>query len=149
VAVALWADAPADGRLDPARAAEAIITGVTGQALKLSRISDSLRRAAQTPSAARRVVEAACHAIAGLAETSPANLHTLIELAARLGTEVGVPDLPDAVRDLASRPAASRLATTVRQLLRACSGPAPDRPLAALDALRTLLTQAQAGQERR
>ena len=79
---------------DPELAASAIVTGVAGKALKLSRISEALQHASRTPVAARRVVETACHSIADLAAGSPANMHQFIELAARLAATVGVPDLP-------------------------------------------------------
>ena len=102
-AAELWSDACADGRLDPVLAATALVTGVGGQALKLSRVADSLQHAANSPIAARRVVETVCASAEALADAAAANLHALIELAARLGATVGAPELPGAVTALASR----------------------------------------------
>jgi hypothetical protein len=64
-AAQLWSCACADGRLDPALAAAALVTGVSGQALKLSRITDALQHASHTAQAARRIVETVCAGAAG------------------------------------------------------------------------------------
>jgi hypothetical protein len=141
-AAQLWADAAADGRLDPALAASAIVTGVRGDALKLSRIARGLEHASHTELAARRIVETVCAAFTEL-PVGPANMHTLIELAARLGTRTGVPDLPAAVRDTAAKRGSSRLITTARQLAAAASSDAPDRRRAAMQALTALVTRAE------
>src|ERR1022692_4432987 len=71
-------------------------------------------------------------------------MHLLIELAARLGATVGVPELPDAIRDLADR-RGGRLGATARQLLRADDDRAPDREQAAVQALAALVARADAG----
>jgi hypothetical protein len=70
-------------------------------------------------------------------------MHLLIELAARLGATVGVPELPDAIRDLADR-RGGRLGATARQLLRADDDRAPDREQAAVQALAALVARADA-----
>ena len=71
-------------RLDPGlAAAAAIVTGVRGNALKLNRITDGLQHASHTELAARRTAETACASFADLAAESAANLHLLVELAAR------------------------------------------------------------------
>lgn len=139
-AAQLWADAAADGRLDPALAAQAISAGVHGKALKLNRVTDSLRHAAQTPIAAWRVVQT----VARLAEAPPAGLHTLLELTIELGDAVGFPDLPDAVKTLAAKPGSSRVTTVARRLvqahdIQAAGGQPTDRQQAAVQALRALL----------
>ena len=141
-AAQLWSDACADGRLDPVLAATALVTGVVGQALKLSRVSDSLQHAANSPIAARRVVETACASAEALADAAAANLHALIELAARLGATVGAPELPGAVTALASR--GGRLGATAKQLVQASQGRAPDRERAAGEALAALVARAEA-----
>jgi hypothetical protein len=140
-AAQLWTEASADGRLCPELAADAIVAGVTGRALMLSRIADALQHASQTPLAARRVVETVCAGAAGL-PIAP-NLHRLIELAARLGARVGVPELPAAVSDLAAR-RGSRLAATAAQLVKTGDAAAPDRDLAAVEALEALVSRAEA-----
>jgi hypothetical protein len=141
-AAQLWSEACADGRLDPVLAATALVTGVVGQALKLSRVADSLQHAANSPIAARRVVETACASAEALADAAAANLHALIELAARLGATVGAPELPGAVTALASR--SGRLGATAKQLVQASQGRAPDRERAAVEALAALAARAEA-----
>jgi hypothetical protein len=141
-AAQLWSDACADGRLDPVLAATALVTGVVGQALKLSRVADGLQHAANSPIAARRVVETACASAEALAGAAAANLHALIELAARLGATVGAPELPGAVTALASR--GGRLGATAKQLVQASHGRAPDRERAAVEALAALVARAEA-----
>jgi hypothetical protein len=142
----LWAAACNDGRLDPRLAASALATGVNGGVLKLNRVTDGLQNAASSGALpARRIVEMVCHGIGDLVAAAPANLHTLIELAARLGASAGVPPLPDAVRDIASRRGASRLVVTARQLVQAAQGPAPQQRQAAVHALTALVAQAEAG----
>ena len=140
----LWADAAADGRLDPALAAAAIAAGVRGDALKLSRIAQGLEYASHTELAARRIVETVCAAFTEL-PLGPSNMHMLVELAARLATRTGLPELPAAARDMAARRGSSRIATTTRQLEAAASSEAPDRGRAAAQALTALVTRAEAG----
>jgi hypothetical protein len=118
-AAQLWSDASADGRLDPDLAAAALVTGVRGQALKLNRVADGLQHATADPLPAWRAVQTVCDSAAGLAAAAAPNLHLLIELAARLGTAVGVPELPTVVTELASRRGGSMLARTAKQLLQA------------------------------
>ena len=117
------------------------MTGVVGQALKLSRVSDSLQHAANSPIAARGV-ETACASAEALADAAAANLHALIELAARLGATVGAPELPGAVTALASR--GGGLGATAKQLVQASQGRAPDRERAAVEALAALVARAEA-----
>jgi hypothetical protein len=142
-AAELWAVAAGDGRLDPALAAAAIVTGVRGDALKLNRIALSLEQASHTELAARRIVETVCTTFAEL-PLGPANMHMLVELAARLGTRTGVPELPAAVREMAAKRGNSRIMTTARQLQDAASSGAPDRGRAAVQAMTALVARAEA-----
>jgi len=121
-AAQLWSEACADGRLDPKLAAAALVRGVRGEALKVSRIADSLRHASHSTLSAYRVVETVIIAADGFAPDYPAGMHALLELAAQLGTRVGVPELPASVRDLAARRGSTRLIATARQLVRAADG---------------------------
>jgi hypothetical protein len=146
-AAELWAEAAADGRLDPALAAAAVVTGVRGDALKLSRIADGLQHASHTELAAWRIVETVCAAFAEL-PLAPTNMHMLVELAAQLGASTGVPELPAAVRDMAAKRGSSRIITTARQLAAAATSDAPDLGRAAAQALTALITRAEAAARR-
>lgn len=143
-AAELWADAAADGRLQPALAAAAVVKGVTGRALKLNRIADSLKLAAHSPLPARRTVETICAATPGLTTTPPAGMHQLLELAAQLAATTGTPSLPPQLNQLASR--RSRLGATARQLQHTQHTHAPGQKQAALDALAALITRAESQQ---
>ena len=70
-AAQLWSQACTDGRLDSRLAAEAIVSGVKGNALKVSRIADSLQHASHTALGAYRVVETVCLAAEGFAPQFP------------------------------------------------------------------------------
>jgi hypothetical protein len=142
-AAQLWVGAAADGRLDPALAAAAIAAGVRGDALKISRIASGLEHASHTELAARRIVETVCAAFTDM-PPGAANRHMLLELAARLGTRTGVPELPAAVRDTAARRGSSRIIATARQLQAAASSDAPDRGRAGAQALTALVTRMEA-----
>jgi hypothetical protein len=143
-AAELWTAAAADGRLDPALAAAAIVTGVRGNALKLSRIAQAMEHVTHNELAARRVVDTICAVVAEL-PLGTANMHMLVELAARLGTRTGVPELPVAVREMASKRGSSRISTTARQLVAAASSDTAGRSRAAIQALTALITRAEAG----
>jgi hypothetical protein len=147
-AAELWADAAADGRLDPVLAARAIGAGLRGDVLRLSRIASALEHASHTEIAARRIVETVCAAFTEL-PPGPANMHMLVELAARLGTRTGVPELPVAVRDMAAKRGSSRIITTSRQLQAAASSEAPDRGRAGVQALTAVVTRAEAAMQER
>jgi len=109
-AASLWSQACADGRLDPDLAAAALRAVARSEAVKLSRIADALGRAAHEPLLGWRIVQTVCAAAGVLTGTSmalaPPGAHQLLELAARLGAEVGVPPIPGAFADLAGRAAA-------------------------------------------
>jgi Family of unknown function (DUF6493) len=140
-AAQLWAGAAADGRLQPALAAAALVTGVTGQALKLNRIADSLKLGSHSPLPALRTVETIGTALPGLAPAPSAGMHQLLELAAQLAATTGTPSLPRELNQLAGR--RSRLGATARQLQRAQYSPAPGQKQAAIDALAALVTRAE------
>lgn len=145
-AAQLWSQASADGRLDPALAGGALAAGVRGQAVKLKRVADALQHASHSVLSARRIVEAACASAAELHAAGAANLHALIELAARLGAAVGVPDVPGVIAKLAAGPKRStRLDVTAGYLLRASEvRQPPERQVAAVEALTALVERAEA-----
>ena len=113
-----WKQIAREGRLDPALAAEAIDLGVTGGALKLSRIADGLGHASPDPVAAAGVAQACLTATAALLPAKPPGLHLLLELAARASTIAGTPDLPAPVAALARSKGISKLAEAARRLTR-------------------------------
>jgi hypothetical protein len=85
-----------------------------------------------------------CRCVPPLVAGTAANLHLLLEMAARLGAEVGVPGIPDTVKELAGRQGATRVTATARQLLQAPDSPAPGHQAAAVQALTALVTRAEA-----
>jgi hypothetical protein len=107
-----WTRIALSGRLDPALAAEAISLGVSGGALKLSRIADGLRHAAAEPVAAAGVAQACVSAAAA----RPAGLHLLLEVTAQASATSGVPELPGGITGLAATKSGSRLAEAARRL---------------------------------
>jgi hypothetical protein len=133
-----WAAASLDGRLDPVLAATALVTGVTGGAFKLNRITNGLQHASSGPLAGYRIIETIFAAAGGLIAAKPANLHLLFELAARIGATTGMPELPAPIAGLASQKATSRLVTEARRLTNSDSGPAPARGEAIAQALAAL-----------
>jgi hypothetical protein len=141
-AAQLWSQACSDGRLDPRLAAAAIVSGVKGSALKVSRIAESLQHASHSALGAYRAVETVCLAAEGLSPQFPAGMHALFELAASLGRRVGVPELPAAVLEVAARPGSTRLVTTARQLVQSASAPALERGAAVEQALAAVLARA-------
>lgn len=114
-----------------------------GQAFKLNRIDDGLSHAAHPELSAWRIVQTIGRCAAVLAADAPANLHLLLETAARLGIAVGVPDLQDEVRELASRRSSSRLTLTAKQLLQAQDSPASGQQAAATQAVAALVARAE------
>lgn len=113
-----WTQIAGEGRLDPMLAAGAIELGVTGSALKLSRIADGLGHAARDPLAAAGVAQACLTATAALLPAKSAGLHLLLELAARTGAMSGMPELPAPVAGLARSQGTSKLAEAARRLTR-------------------------------
>ena len=144
-AAGVWAQASLDGRLDPQLAADAIITGTSGETFKLSRIADGLRHAAAQPLAAYRVVEAICLCAPALIEGGEPNRHLLLSLAADLAATVGAPGLPAPLTALARRPSRNRAAAAAALLAEAAVGPAPDHPEAVAQSLAALVSRAESG----
>ena len=146
-AASLWSQACADGRLDPDLAAAALGAVARSDAVKLSRIADALRRAAHQALPGWRIVQTVCAAADVLSgdssATAPPGAHQLIELAARLGAEVGVPAVPAAFAGLAARRSGSRLAVTAKRLSLVAGGPHPRRAQAAAEALGAILHRAE------
>jgi hypothetical protein len=137
-AAQMWTEASEDGRLDPALAAAALVTGARAKAIKLNRVTEALRHVSHSVIAGRRMVEFVCAAAGDLVAVNPPNLGSLIELAAQLAASVGRPDLPAALTRTASRTGNSRAVVTARQLAQAGNSAAPMRQQAAIEALTAL-----------
>jgi hypothetical protein len=118
-AAEVWASATHDGRLDPELAADAIVLGVTGQAYKLNRLADGLGYASREPLPGFRVIETMFLAAKSLVDSKARNLHLLLELAGRIGTVTGVPELPAAISGLASRRTSTKLTAAASRVARA------------------------------
>jgi Family of unknown function (DUF6493) len=114
-AAEVWVQACRDGRLDPALAAGAIVVGVVGGAFKLNRVADGLQHASHDPVAGQRIVQAVLAAAEHLVPAKLANLHLLLEIAARVGAAPGT-TLPAAITRLASGKNRSRLAAAAHRL---------------------------------
>ena len=142
-AAQLWSQACSDGRLNARLAAEAVVSGVKGNALKVSRIADSLQHASHTALGAHRVVQTVCIAAEAFSPHFPAGMHALFELAAGLGSKVGVAELPETVREVAARSGSTRLVTTARQLMQSADGQAPERGAAVEQAIAAVLARAE------
>ena len=142
-AAELWAEASADGRLDPALAAAALSAGADSKLVKLNRVAESMDHAASHSAlAARRVVETVCAAPDLIAATPP-NLHRLLELVARLGSSFGVPALPAGLRELGTRRGGARLNITAAQIVNAAEGRPAGQRQAAVQALTALIRRAE------
>jgi hypothetical protein len=146
-AASLWSQASADGRLDPDLAAAALSTVARSDAVKLNRIADALRHAAHAPLPAWRIVQTVCAAAEMLSgDTSapaPNGAHQLVELAANLGAEVGIPAIPASFANLAARRGSNRLTANAKRFTLMASGPHPARARAAAEALAALLDRAE------
>jgi hypothetical protein len=114
-AAEVWARAALDGRLDPQRAADAIVMGVTGGAFKVSRVAEALEYASHEQ-AAGQIVAMVFAAADRLIPARPAGLHLLLELAAGIGGATGTPEPPAAIRAMAAGRSTSRLAAAARLL---------------------------------
>ena len=119
-----WVRIAAQGRLDPVLAAAAIGFGVTGGALKVSRIADGLGHAALDPGAAPGVVSACALATVALLDAAPTGLHLLLELAATASACLPGerPAVPGAIASLAAGKGTSKLAVAARRLARQTTG---------------------------
>jgi Family of unknown function (DUF6493) len=112
----VWSQASLDGRLDPTLAAGAIVTGVTGGAFGLHRVTDALQHAAHEPIAGYRIIETVYAAASTLIAAKTPNLNRLLQLASRTATSTGTPPLPSAITALANLKTSSQLAAAARRL---------------------------------
>jgi Family of unknown function (DUF6493) len=143
-AASVWAQACLDGRFDPGLAAAAIITGTTGPAFKINRITDGLQHATSQPIAAYRAVETICRCGPALIQAADPNLHQLLGLAASLAASAGAPGLPAEFTMLAHG-RKSRRRASASLLTQAAAGLAPDHAQAVVQSLAALAGRAVDG----
>jgi hypothetical protein len=115
-AAEVWAKAALDGRLDPQMAADAIVMGVVGRAFKLNRVAEAIEYASHEQAAGQQIVAMVFAAADRLIPARPANLHLLLEIAARIGATTGIPEPPDAITRIAAAKGSTRLAAAARQI---------------------------------
>jgi hypothetical protein len=76
----VWTQAALTGRLDPSLAADALVKGVTGEAIKLTRLADGLRHASRQPPSALMIARAVFASADQLIPAKRPGLHLLLEL---------------------------------------------------------------------
>jgi hypothetical protein len=114
----VWAQAALAGRLDPDLAADALVTGVTGEAVKLTRVADGLRHASGQPAPALTTARAVFASADRLVPARPPNLHLLLELAGEIGAAIALPEPPQSIVALAAEKSPAKLAVAARRLVR-------------------------------
>ena len=112
----VWVRAGLAGQLDPELAADALAEGVTGGAIKLTRLVDGLRYASREPAAALMAARAVFASADRLVPASPPNLHLLLELTREIGAGATLPEPPESIVALAAGNDSTRLAAAARQL---------------------------------
>ena len=114
----VWTQAALAGQLDPGLAADALVKGVTGGAIKLTRLADGLRHASRNPASALIVARAVFASVDRLAPAKPSNLHLLLELTREIGAAITLPEPPDSIAILAARTDSTKLTAAARQLVK-------------------------------
>jgi hypothetical protein len=117
-AAAVWVQAALASRLDPDLAADALIMGVTGEAVKLTRVADGLRHAAHQPVSALMIARTVFASADRLVSAKPPNLGPLLELAGEIGAAIALPEPPEGIVALAAEKGSTRLAVAARRLLK-------------------------------
>jgi hypothetical protein len=116
-AAEVWTQAALAGQLDPEVAADALVKGVAGEAVKPTRLADGLRRASREPVPALMIARTVFAAADRLAAVKPPNLHLLLELTREIGAVVALPEPPESIVALAAGDSSTKLATAARQLV--------------------------------
>jgi hypothetical protein len=114
----VWAQAALAGRLDPDLAADALVKGVTGEAIKLTRLADGLRHASRQPTSALMIARAVFASAGHLVSAKSPNLHLLLELAREIGAAVALPEPPESIVALAAEKGSTKLTAAARRLVK-------------------------------
>jgi hypothetical protein len=113
----VWTQAALAGRLDPNLAAGALVKGVTGDAIKLTRLADGLRYASSEPVSALMIARTVFASADELVPARPPNLYLLLELAREIGAATALPEPPESIVALAAEKGSTKLAAAARQVL--------------------------------
>lgn len=114
----VWTQAALAGQLDPNPAADALVEGVTGEAIKLTRLADGFRHASREPTAALMITQAVFASANRLVSAKSPNLHLLLELTREIGTAIALPELPESIVALAAGKGSTKLTAAARHLVR-------------------------------
>jgi hypothetical protein len=114
----VWTQAALAGQLAPDLAADALVKGVTGDAVKLTRLADGLRHASLEPASALMIARTVFASAGHLVPASPPNLHLLLELTREIGATVALPEPPESIVALAAGTGPGKLAAAARELVR-------------------------------
>lgn len=95
--------------------ADAVVGRVTGEAVKLTRPADSLRRASSEAVSAQIIARTVFAWADRLLSARPLNLYLLLELSRDIGAEIALPEPPESIVALAAEKAATRLAVAARR----------------------------------
>jgi Family of unknown function (DUF6493) len=113
----VWTQAALTGRLNADLAAGALVNGVTGDAIKLTRLADGLHHASRQPASALMIARTVFASADRLVAAKPPNLHLLLELASEIGAVIALPELPESVVALAAEKGSSKLTVAARRLV--------------------------------
>jgi Family of unknown function (DUF6493) len=114
----VWTRAALAGQLAPDLAADALVRGVTGEAVKLSRLADGLRHASREPASALMIARTVFASAGHLVSANSPNLHLLLELTREIGAAVAIPEPPEGIVALAAGKGSTKLAAAARQLVK-------------------------------
>ena len=114
----VWTQAALAGQLAPDLAADALVKGVTGDAVKLTRLADGLRHASREPASALMIARTVFASAGHLVSASPPNLHLLLELTREIGATVALPEPPESIVALAAGKGSGKLAAAARELVK-------------------------------
>jgi Family of unknown function (DUF6493) len=114
----VWTQAALAGQLDPRLAADALVKGVTGEAVKLTRLADGLRHASREPVPALMIARTVFASAGHLVPANSPNLHLLLELIREIGAAIALPEPPESIVALAAGKGSTKLAAAARQLIK-------------------------------
>jgi hypothetical protein len=117
----VWTQAALAGRLDPNLAADALVKGVTGEAIKLTRLADGLRHASREPASALMIARTVFASADHLVSAKSPNLHLLLRLTREIGAAIALPEPPESIVALAAEKGSTKLAVAARQLVKPVS----------------------------